>query len=390
MAARAGNGRENPVGQRQGEANRKVRAGAALEHPAAPRRGRPSSVTARPTRRRYWAGRRLPIYEPGDRRPSLAWLLVESDSWSGHGLFFDVRPWLLVVSAIVLLSVLIWLPFVRGLTRTIGQMTLVTERIAGGQFDARVEAHRSDELGRLSTAINRLSERLAGFVGGQRRFLGDISHELNTPLARLDVALGILEERLADTDQPMVADAQEEVHLMSQLVAELLAFAKTGMEGREVKLKDVPLRPLVDAVVAREVAGRCEVQVEVEEGLEVEAEPLLLARALANVVRNAARYAGHAGPVAITARRENGHATVTVADRGPGVPADALPQLFDPFYRIEADRDRATGGTGLGLAIAKTCVEACQGTVAARNLSPAGFEVRLVLGSGRSSAKTNL
>jgi two-component system, OmpR family, sensor histidine kinase CpxA len=328
---------------------------------------------------RYWAGTRVPIFEPGERRPSLAWLLVASDSVSGHGLFFDVQPWLLVVSAIVLLSVLIWLPFVRGLTTTIGQMTSATERIAGGRFDTRIESHRRDELGRLSAAINQLSERLAGFVGGQRRFLGDISHELNSPLARLDVALGILEERLTEADQPLVVDAQEEVQLMSRLVAELLAFARAGMEGREVRLRKVGLRPLVDTVVAREVAGRCEVEVRVDEGLDVEAEPLLLARALANVIRNAVRYAGHAGPITVAARQEHDRVILAVTDRGPGVPADALPRLFDPFYRIEADRGRATGGTGLGLAIAKTCVDACQGEIAAANLSPAGFEVRMVL-----------
>lgn len=333
--------------------------------------------TSNPTR--YWAGTRVPVFEPGERRPSLAWLIVESDSLSGHGLFFDVRPWLLVVSAIVLLSVLIWLPFVRGLTRTIGQMTSVTERIAAGRFDARIAAHRSDELGRLSAAINGMSERLEGFVAGQRRFLGDISHELNSPLARLDVALGILEERLPEADHPMVADAQEEVQLMSKLVAELLAFAKAGMEGREIRLQSVALRPLVDAVVAREVAGRCDVRVEMDDSLRVEAEPLLLTRALANVVRNAVRYAGHAGPVKVAARRDDERVTVTVADRGPGVPADALPRLFDPFYRIEADRDRVTGGTGLGLAIARTCVDACGGTISAANLSPAGFEVRIAL-----------
>ncbi len=292
---------------------------------------------------RYWLGKRVPIFEPGEPRPSMASLLVVSDSMSGHGLFFDVRPWVFLVSAIVLLSALLSLPFVRGLTRTIGQMTTATERIAGGRFDARVDIERSDELGRLAVAINQLSARLAGFVGGQRRFLGDISHELNSPLARLDVALGILEERLGAEDRPMVADAQEEVRLMSKLVAELLAFAKAGMKGQEVRLASVPLRPL----------------------------------------RNAARYAGHAGPITISARRDGDRAVITVADRGPGVPAEALPRLFDPFFRIEADRDRATGGAGLGLAIVKTCVDACKGTVTARNLTPHGFEVRLTLAAMR-------
>jgi two-component system, OmpR family, sensor histidine kinase CpxA len=331
--------------------------------------------TTTPTR--YWVGLRVPLFEPGERRPTLAVLVVSSDSMSGRGLFFDARPWLFVVTAIVALSMLIWFPFVRGLTTSIGQMTSATEEIARGRFDAVVTIRRSDELGRLAVAINQLSGRLSGFVGGQRRFLGDISHELNTPLARLDVALGILEGQVEDADRALVADAQDEVRLMSQLVAELLAFAKAGMKAQEVRLASVPLRAVCDAVVSREAQGR-EVGVDVDPALAVHAQPQLLARALANLVRNALRYAGQAGPIAVAARAVGGDVAITVSDRGPGVPLEALPRLFEPFFRIEADRDRATGGAGLGLAIVKTCVDACQGRVEARNLSP-GFEVEIRL-----------
>jgi two-component system, OmpR family, sensor histidine kinase CpxA len=331
--------------------------------------------TTNPTR--YWVGLRVPLFEPGERRPTLAVLVVSSDSMSGRGLFFDVRPWLFVVAAIVALSMLIWLPFVRGLTTSIGQMTSATEEIARGRFDAEVTVRRSDELGRLAVAISQLSGRLSGFVGGQRRFLGDISHELNTPLARLDVALGILEGQVEDADRALVADAQDEVRLMSQLVAELLAFAKAGMKAQEVRLSSVPLRAVCDAVVSREAQGR-DVAVAVDPALAVHAQPQLLARALANLVRNALRYAGQAGPIVVSARAAGHDVAITVSDRGPGVPAEALPRLFEPFFRIESDRDRATGGAGLGLAIVKTCVDACQGRVEARNLSP-GFEVEVRL-----------
>ena len=331
--------------------------------------------TTGPTR--YWVGMRMPLFEPGERRPSLAVLVVSSDSMSGRGLFFDVRPWVFVAAAIVLLSMVIWLPFVRGLDESIGQMTTTAEQMARGQFDVEVPARRSDELGRLAVAINQLSARLAGYLGGQRRFLGDISHELNTPLARLDVALGILEGQVEDPDRELVADAQDEVRLMSQLVAELLAFAKAGMKGQEVRLSPVLLRPVVEAVVAREASGH-DVAVDVDPALSVEAQPQLLARAIANLVRNAVRYAAQAGPISVSARAAGDEVAITVRDRGPGVPADTIPRLFEPFFRIEADRDRATGGAGLGLAIVKTCVDACQGQVEARNLSP-GFEVEMRL-----------
>jgi len=334
--------------------------------------------TTNPTR--YWVVVRTPLFEPGERRPTMAALIVVSDSMSGRGLFFDVRPWVFVAAAILLLSAAIWFPFVRGLTRSIGQMTSATEQIARGRFDTAITTRRSDELGRLATAINQLSGRLAGFVHGQRRFLGDISHELNSPLARIEVALGILEEQVGETDRRLVADAQEDVRLMSQLVSELLAFAKAGMKAQDVRLSSVPIRRVCEAVVTREAQGR-EVSIDVEPELEAVAQPQLLARALANLVRNALRYAGQAGPIEVVARAQGDEVAIAVRDRGPGVPAEAMPRLFEPFFRIEADRDRATGGAGLGLAIVKTCVDACQGTVQARNLSP-GFEVEIRLRRG--------
>jgi two-component system, OmpR family, sensor histidine kinase CpxA len=331
--------------------------------------------TSSPTQ--YWVGLRVPLFQPGERRPTIAALLVVSDSLTGHGLFFDVRPWLLVAAAILLVSIAIWFPFVRSLTSSIAQMTAAAEEMARGRFDVRIDARRSDEVGRLGVSINQLSTRLANFVGGQKRFLGDISHELNTPLARLDVALGIVEEKVGEGDRATVADAQEEVRLMSQLVSELLAFAKAGMEGQQVRLSPVPLARLCGMVVAREAQGQ-DVRVEVAPDAVVTAHPQLLARALANLVRNAVRYAGAAGPIVVASRAVADEVLITVSDRGPGVPADALPRLFEPFFRIEADRDRTTGGTGLGLAIVKTCVDACGGRVTARNLSP-GFEVEVRL-----------
>jgi two-component system sensor histidine kinase CpxA len=104
-----------------------------------------------------------------------------------------------------------------------------------------------------------------------------------------------------------------------------------------------------------------------------------LTRALANLVRNAVRYAGPAGPVRLHAVAGPEEVRVVVADRGPGVPASELEKIFDPFYRGEPSRSRETGGIGLGLAIVKSCVEACGGAVGAANAQPTGLEVTLRL-----------
>jgi two-component system sensor histidine kinase CpxA len=118
---------------------------------------------------------------------------------------------------------------------------------------------------------------------------------------------------------------------------------------------------------------------EVPGELVVRADAELLTRALSNLLRNAVRYAGECGPITVCAQREQDKVKITVADRGPGVPANDLPRLFDPFYRADASRDRETGGVGLGLAIVKTCIESCGGAVACRNLEPAGLEVTIRL-----------
>jgi two-component system sensor histidine kinase CpxA len=328
---------------------------------------------------RYWVLARIPVFDRERPRPAPVTLVMLSDSLWGGGLFFDAIPWAAVGLGVVFLSVLFWLPLVRGITRSISQVTNATEEIAEGHFEARVQEDRRDELGRLGQAINRMATRLSGFVMGQKRFLGDIAHELCSPIARIQMALGILEQRADANQKAYVDDVREEVQHMSSLVNELLSFSKAGLRQREVKLEPVQLAPLTRRVVEREAAGHTQIEIRIEDSLRALAEPELVSRAMANLVRNAVRYAGKSGPITITAIPQGEHIVVSVADSGPGVPEDALAQIFDPFFRLESSRSRETGGAGLGLAIVKTCVEACQGTVVAKNRSPSGLQVEIQL-----------
>ncbi len=331
---------------------------------------------------RYWAGMRLPAVAAGhpDWRPIT--LVAVSDSLSGGGLFFDVGSWLAVAGAVVVLSVLFWLPLVRGITRATSLMTKATGQMAEGHLEARVELHRSDELGRLAQSINLMAGRLETYVSGQRQFLGATAHELCSPLARIQVALGILEQRASSQEQERFKDLREDVDSMSRIVHELLSFSKASFGTAAVQLQSVPLFSAVERAVQREVPPPTTVQIHIPGSLAVMAEPDLLQRALGNILRNAVRYAGDAGPVIITAEKNADGAILSIADSGSGVPEEALPMLFDPFYRVESSRSRDTGGAGLGLTIVKTCVEACGGTVSCHNRKPAGFEVVVNLTCG--------
>lgn len=328
----------------------------------------------------YWSGAPIFIFDRDAPDPIRARLVASSDSIIGHGLFFNPLPWLATIGLVLLVSAAVWFPFVRGLTRTIAEMDDAAQKIAEEDFTVRVSERRGDELGRLGSSINHLASRLEGFVSGQRRFLGDISHELNSPLARMQFALGILEDRVAGKELEYVGDVREEVEMMTKLVAELLAFSKAGIRTQSLELEIVLLKPLIDRVVSREKTNETvEINVTANDSLEALAHPEMLARAIGNVVRNAVRYAGSAGPIEVSARETDGLVEIVVRDNGAGVPEDALEKLFDPFYRVETHRSRETGGTGLGLAIVRTCVEACEGRVFAANLEPRGFAITMLL-----------
>jgi two-component system sensor histidine kinase CpxA len=330
--------------------------------------------TENPTR--YWVVVRLPPAADGPEGPGrfrpLA-LIGMAESLGQSPLLFDPKPWLLGGLGLLTASALLWWPFVRGLTRALAQMRGATERIARGDFSVRVDDRRGDELGRLGGAINAMTGRLDGFVSGQKRFLGDIAHELCSPLARMEMGLGILEQRTPPDQRDRLVDVRGEVREMSSLVHELLAFSKAGLQESAAVREPVALGPLVDAVVARE-AGGAAVTAAVPGDLGVLAAPSLLSRAVGNVLRNAVHHGGATGPIEITASQASpppgddaaGEVLLTIADHGPGVPAEALPKLFDPFFRVDSARARETGGVGLGLAIVKSCVEACGGSVSAR------------------------
>jgi two-component system, OmpR family, sensor histidine kinase CpxA len=328
----------------------------------------------------HWAGVRIPVTVAGEHRAGQGALVIASpSSLSGDLFFFDPKPWLAVAGAVVLISVLCWLPFVRGLTRSISRITSATARIEDGHFEVQLPAGRRDELGQLSSSINRMAARLTDFVQGQKRFLGDTAHELCSPLARMQVAVGILEQQAHPEQHPIVGDLRDDVQHMSTLVNEVLSFSKASLRPAETPLASVSIEETVAGVLDRESAGDTQITVDIEQGLRALAAPDLLARALANVLRNAVRYAGQAGPVRIAARAELDDVVIRISDHGPGLAEQDLEAVFQPFYRPAAARERETGGVGLGLAIVKTCIDSCQGQVFCRKGTPAGLEVEIRL-----------
>jgi two-component system sensor histidine kinase CpxA len=155
------------------------------------------------------------------------------------------------------------------------------------------------------------------------------------------------------------------------------------MNRSAVKLESMALLPAVEAAVKREASPQARITVAVDPDIRVMASAELLTRALANVIRNAVKYAGQGkkdgAAIRIEARKIKEEVLIEICDSGPGVPEDLVSRLFEPFFRPEPSRDRDSGGVGLGLAIVKTCIDTCKGGVSARNLDPEGFCVAITL-----------
>lgn len=330
---------------------------------------------------RYWSGIRIPVSFPSIPHPKPALLMAVSHSVTGNGFFFDPLPWMIVAAAVILISVLWWVPMIRNITQPLSRMTLATEQIAKERFDVAIHEPRSDEIGRLAKAINHMTTRLSAFVTGQKRFLGDVAHELGSPIARIQFGLGSLEQRIEEKNRERVTDIMEDVNHMSKLVNELLAFSRADMTSKSVNFKSINLLTVVQTAVRRESTSTSEIVIRIDPDIRVVGSAKLLTRAIANLVRNSVRYAADTGPIVIEAEKKKDQVEITILDNGPGVDEELLDQLFEPFFRPELSRDRSSGGVGLGLAIVKTCIETCNGNVSARNRHPRGFMVTINLGN---------
>lgn len=258
------------------------------------------------------------------------------------------------------------------------------ESVAGGKLDTRVGAamgRRHDELADLGSDFDRMADRLQSLMEAQRRLLHDVSHELRSPLARLQAAADLMRQQ-PGRGAELIERIERDTARMDCLVGELLTLARldAGMAGvpdEEVDLGEIVADVGEDARFEAE-AKHCALEVEVERAMPLRGSRELLHRAVENIVRNALRHVPPAGGrIAVGARAAGGRLRVTVADNGPGVLEDDLAAIFDPFFRSGAGG--ATAGYGLGLAIARRVAVAHGGTVSAANRPQGGLLVTIDL-----------
>ena len=322
-----------------------------------------------------WAGVRLPTRGASSLGTSV--LLIIKSNLGGGGLFFDHRLCAMAICGATVGSVLLWLPLIVNISRRLRNLLATTDKIAEGDLAIRVPSNwsESDELAKLGISVNRMANRLEGYVEGQKRFLGDIAHELSSPIARMQAAMGLVEISDQYQNNDYVRKLDDQLQHMGRLVNELLLFSKAGLQESPM-LEPLALEPLIRRAVDREATKSSQVSINVMPNAIVQGIEDLLERAVANVIRNSVYYAGPNATIRIDSECESpSWVILKIIDDGPGVPEEALPQIFDAFYRLIPAGETKSSGTGLGLAIVKSCIEACQGSVSARNRKPNGLEV---------------
>jgi two-component system sensor histidine kinase CpxA len=282
--------------------------------------------------------------------------------------FWFLRPehlWVLAI-CVLLCYLLSW-----HLTSPVRQLQRAVDCFGRGELNVRAEGSRRDELGQLARTFNLMADRIQTLLTAERRLLLDISHELRSPLARLSVAVELARTNKNPADLDRI---QKEADRLNTLIGELLQV--TRAEGDPSKRVVEPLsltqvvREIVDDTSIEARPKDCELVLHAQADVLLDGDAELLRRAIENVVRNAIRYAPQGSPIEIDLNENGESAVIRVRDFGPGVPGNAIERIFDPFYRVDSDRNRASGGTGLGLAIARRAVQLHGGVIRATNAAP--------------------
>jgi two-component system, OmpR family, sensor kinase len=294
-----------------------------------------------------------------------------------------VRAATLIIALVV--SAVICFFLARYLTAPVDRLRDASRRIAAGDLNVRVLPSlkgRKDDLGLLAADFDAMAERLRSLLESKQQLLRDVSHELRSPLARLQLALSLAQRGDMGTADNL-ARIGREADRLEQLIARALLLTRLERPALGIESERLDVAALLEEIVA-DVAIEADargsrVDLKTAGTLELMGDREALRSAFENVLRNAVRYSPTGSQLSVRAQRSAASIEVEIEDQGPGVPEKDLALIFEPFYRVDASRDRAEGGEGLGLAIAARAVALHHGSIEARNRQTAGLTVRIVL-----------
>jgi signal transduction histidine kinase len=297
----------------------------------------------------------------------------------GTPLTIDMRPmsgaplsrWLLLVmfAQLLLLVACCWFA-VRLATRPLNELAVAADKLGPDLKAVRLSEDGPSEVARAARAFNAMQERIAMYMTERMQILAAISHDLQTPITRMRLRVDVMDGELES------AKLRQDLQEMEALVKEGVTYARTLHGATEVPCRIDP-DALFDSLVCDYVDADQAVSLQGRFGMPLMTRPQALRRIVGNLVDNALKFSG-AAEIEVAAVHD-GQATISVFDRGPGIPDESLETVFQPFFRLESSRNRNTGGTGLGLAIARQLALAMDATLSLHNRVDGGVEARLTL-----------
>ncbi|HET7419767.1 MAG TPA: ATP-binding protein [Candidatus Dormibacteraeota bacterium] len=292
----------------------------------------------------------------------------EAQAMFDHGV---TTIFLAAVVVAIAVSVALAIILASRLSRPLRDMARAAERIAGGDYEARVPRGGPVELSSLADSFNKMAQGLADEERERREFIVNAAHELRTPLTNLQGYLeGLRDEVIAPTPEQF-RSLHEEVQRLVRLARSLDQLADSEPGDRAAVCAEFDLAQAVRSAyeVARPAFEAKDIGVELAtpDHLNARADPDGIAQVMANLLQNASRYTPRGGKASIRAEARRTHAVVTITNSGDGIPPSDLPHVFERFYRVEKSRDAARGGAGIGLAIVRQIVEASGGNVGAES-----------------------
>jgi two-component system sensor histidine kinase CpxA len=285
----------------------------------------------------------------------------------------------------LLVSAVVCYLLARFLSAPINHLRAATHSIADGNLGVHVAGllgRRRDELALLAVDFDAMTARLRALLESNQQLLRDVSHELRSPLARLQIALGLARRPGADLNQELDR-IERDAQRLDELIGEILSLSRLDDAAQGLKFETLALGELLediceDARVESEPRGIV-INLQYPADQRVRGDRELLHRAIENVLRNAVRFSPDGGQIQVSAQPAADHIAISVRDQGPGVPVSLLQRIFEPFYRVDSARDRDSGGNGIGLAIAARVLNLHQGSIGAENVVPHGLQVSMLL-----------
>ncbi|MFP5342570.1 MAG: sensor histidine kinase [Candidatus Limnocylindria bacterium] len=274
----------------------------------------------------------------------------------------------IAVSASVVAAVIASVLLASRVSVPISRLAAAARRIAAGQYAERVAVASRDEIGDLAGSFNRMAESLEETERRRLQLVGDVAHELRTPLATIEGYLEGLQDGVIEPSQQTMELLRSQTGRLSRLVADLQDLWRAEARQLPMAITGVELAGFLESLVGRfrRAAGERGVQIRLEVAdmrLAVQADADRLAQVLDNVLSNALRYSPDGGQVVVTATRNGQTIRLAVADEGPGLTLEQRERVFERFYRVDPARSRALGGSGIGLAIGRALIDAMGGRI---------------------------